>query len=212
MRITLLRWLALFDAGGLPLFAAWYIWHGQAETTRSWIVFPVWLAASFLIHRDTPKTLGWRADNLWPATREAAVVFAIFAGGLLGIGLALGQPRHIPEHVGTLRHLWTYFAFCLLQQVALNSFLNNRVMSLVTRRGVSSLVAGLIFAGLHWPNPVLVPATLIGGVAMAWLFARNRNIIPLAIGQAILGSMIWWAFPPTWHHFLRVGPGFYHPL
>ncbi len=212
MNAKLLCWLAVFDAAGFPTFTAWYIWRGQSEATNSWVVFLVWPAASFLVHRDTPKTLGWRADNLWPATRNAAIVFAAFAAALLAIGLALGQPRQIPEHVGTLRHLWTYFAFCLLQEVALNSFLNNRLMSLVSRRWLSSVVAGLIFAGLHWPNPVLVPATLIGGIAMAWLFARNRNVLPLALGQAILGSMIWWAFPPTWHHLLRVGPGFYRPF
>ena len=43
----------------------------------------------------------------------------------------------------------------------------------------------------------------------AWMFGRQRNIIPLAIGQAILGSLIFWAFPLAWHHHLRVGPGYY---
>jgi hypothetical protein len=45
---------------------------------------------------------------------------------------------------------------------------------------------------------------------MTWLFARERNIIPLAIGQAILGMLVWWAFPIAWHHGMRVGPGFYN--
>jgi len=71
------------------------------------------------------------------------------------------------------------------------------------------MLTGLIFAACHWPNPVLVPLTLIGGTAMAWMFGRQRNIIPLAIGQAILGSLIFWAFPLAWHHHLRVGPGYY---
>jgi hypothetical protein len=56
---------------------------------------------------------------------------------------------------------------------------------------------------------VLLPLTLIGGSAMAWMFGKQRNIIPLAIGQAILGSIIFWAFPLAWHHHLRVGPGYY---
>jgi hypothetical protein len=58
----------------------------------------------------------------------------------------------------------------------------------------------------------MVPLTFLGGTAMAWLFARHRNIIPLAVAQAILGSMVWWTFPVRWHHFLRVGPGYYRPL
>jgi len=202
------RWLALADILGVPLFTAWYIWRLQFTAPRAWLVVPVWLLASFLLHRDTPKTLGWRGDNLWPATRRAAVVFAILAAGLLLSGLLLGAPRRIPPHLVSLRRLWSYFAFCLLQQVALQSLLNNRLMAAVPRRSTSSLLAGTIFSALHWPNPVLVPVTLAGGTALAWLFARERNILPLAAGQAILGALVWWAFPLAWHHSLRVGPGY----
>ena len=61
--------------------------------------------------------------------------------------------------------------------------------------------------------PVLVPLTFIGGTAMCWLFSRERNIISLAVGQALLGALVWWAFPVAWHHGMRVGPGYYsfHP-
>ncbi len=44
---------------------------------------------------------------------------------------------------------------------------------------------------------------------MAWLFARERNILPLAALQVILSLLVWWAFPIAWHHGLRVGPGYY---
>jgi hypothetical protein len=44
---------------------------------------------------------------------------------------------------------------------------------------------------------------------MAWLFLRERNIIPLAIMQVLLGTIAWWSFPVAWHHHLRVGPGYY---
>jgi membrane protease YdiL (CAAX protease family) len=98
-----------------------------------------------------------------------------------------------------------------VQQIALNSLLTNRLLSLVKRRPTASLIAGAIFSALHWPNPVLVPLTLIAGIAMAWMFARERNILPLAAGQALLGSLVWWAFPLAWHHMLRVGPGYYLP-
>lgn len=82
----------------------------------------------------------------------------------------------------TFRRSVDYFAFCLLQQVALNSFLVNRLLSVFSSRQTVALIAGLIFAALHLPNPVLVPLTFIGGTAMAFLFATDRNIIPLAAG------------------------------
>jgi hypothetical protein len=202
------RHLSLIEVIALPVFVELYIWKLQFLSRSIWIVFPVWLVLSFLIHRDTPKTLGWRADNLWPATKQTVIAYGCMAAVLIGIGLFLGA-RTVPHHLIEPQRLWSYFAFCLLQQVALNSLVNNRLLSLTSKRWISSVLTGLIFAICHWPNPVLVPLTLIGGIVMAWLFARHRNIIPLAIGQAILGSIVAWSFPVAWQHHLRVGPGYY---
>jgi len=211
MNPSALRWFAVADVLGVPQLVAWCIWRGQTTAPRTWMILVAWLVVSFLLHSDTPKTLGWRAANLWPATWRAGVAFGVFGVVLVAAGFALGAPRDLPAHLVSAQRLWTYFAFCLLQQVALNSFLNNRLMTLIRHRWLSSLLAGAIFSVLHWPNPVLVPLTFAGGTAMAWLFARERNIIPLAIGQALLGSLVWWAFPVAWHHRLRVGPGYYLP-
>ena len=196
-----LRWLAFLDVVGVPLLIACYIWRLQFTARYSWVILVLWLTVSFLVHR--------RADNIWPATRQAAVFFGVCAIVLIAMGFALGMPSRLPPHFISFRRLWNYFAFCLLQEVALQSLLNNRLMALVENRWLSSLLAGAIFGALHWPNPVLVPVTFVGGVGMAWLFAQQRNIIPLAVGQAILGSLVWWVFPLSWHHGLRVGPGYY---
>jgi hypothetical protein len=204
-----LCWLSIADLIGIPLLILVYIWRWQFTHFRMWLIFPVWIAASFVLHRDTPKTLGWRADNL----RQAGTDAAIFFGGAIAIVLAIALMRGTPHHVAwraVAEHLWSYFAFCLLQQVALNSVVNNRAISLFSRPWASSLVAGLIFASAHWPNPVLVPITLAGGLAMAWLFRRNRNVLTLAFGQAVVGSLLALAFPAAWIHNLRVGPGYYH--
>ncbi len=203
--------LSIFDIIGVPVFIGWFIWRGQFSAPLSWLGFPIWLVASFLLHRDTPKTLGMRVDNLWPAAKQAVIIFSAFAIALFVIGVALGQPLHPPPNYRSFGRLWAYFAFCLMQQIGLNSLLTNRLVSLTKTRWLASSIAGAIFAALHWPNPVLVPLTLIGGTAMAWMFARERNILPLAVGQALLGSLAWWAFPIAWHHMLRVGPGYYSP-
>ncbi len=190
-------------------FIAWYIWRLQFTHPSAWLVFPVWLVVSFLAHHDTPKTLGWRADNLWPATRRAAVVFGVFILALCAAGLYLDALHRLPAHLISGRRFFGYFSFCVLQQVALNSYLMDRFLSVVERPWVAALLASIIFAALHWPNPVLVPLTLVGGFAMCWLFARERNILPLTLGQAVLGGLVWWAFPIAWHHAMRVGPGYY---
>jgi len=211
MNADLRTGLSLADVFFIPIFIGWFIWRGQFTEPRAWVVAVVWLVASFFLHRDTPKTLGMRADNLWPATAQAAIVYGVFALALFVIGIALGQKLHVPPNYRSFGRLWKYFAFCLVQQIALNSLLTNRLLSLVKRRWLASVCAGLIFSALHWPNPVLVPLTLVAGIAMAWMFARERNILPLAVGQALLGSLVWWAFPIAWHHMLRVGPGYHAP-
>jgi hypothetical protein len=203
------RWFSLADVTLLPAFILWFIWQLQFTARWTWIIFIIWMVASFAAHRDTPKTLGWRADNLGDASWRAFVAFGLMAAGLIVAGLVLRQPAHLPPNLISWQRLWTYFAFCVLQQVALNSLVHNRMLSLIRNEYVAAGLTGVIFAACHWPNPVLVPLTLIGGAVMAWLFGRARNIIPLAIGQAILGSLVWWAFPIAWHHHLRVGPGYY---
>jgi hypothetical protein len=203
------RWSSIADVTLLPAFILWFIWRLQFTARWTWTIFVVWIVASFLIHRDTPKTLGWRADNLWPATKQALIIFGAMLSGLGFAGLLLGAPTRLPPNLISWHRLWTYFAFCLLQQVALNSLVHNRMLSLVRNEWTAASLTGLIFAACHWPNPVLVPLTFIAGAAMAWMFGRVRNIIPLAIGQAVLGSLVWWAFPLAWHHHLRVGPGYY---
>ncbi len=157
-----------------------YIWRWQTAGLYTWLVFPIWLLVSFVLHRDTPKTLGWRADNLKAAARIAAPVFLMFIAGIVLAGVALGGLHRLPAHLVEPRRFVGYFAFCVLQQVGLQSMTMNRV-----------------------------PLTFIGGAAMCWLFSRERNILPLVLGQAILGALVFWAFPIAWHHAMRVGPGYY---
>jgi hypothetical protein len=208
--MTSSRFLNLIEPLAFSALVAWYIWRLQAFCWYSWIVFPIWLITSFLLHRDTPKTMGWRADNFWPSFKRAAMVFVPLILGLFVVGIFLGALCRPPGHLLARKHFSGYMAFCLLQQVALNSYVTNRLLETAQSRLRVSLTAGTIFAALHWPNPVLVPLTGIGGTIMAWLFARERNILPLALGQGILGTMVWWTFPVAWHHAMRVGPGFYH--
>jgi hypothetical protein len=204
------RLLNLAEVLAFTAYVAWYIWRLQDSIWTSALVFPVWLAASFLLYKDTPKTLGWRADNLGPATKLSVCIFLPFVLVLLVVGFFLGGLHRSPLHLLVPRHFFGYMAFCLLQQVGLNSFVTNRLLAATESPVRASILAGTLFAALHWPNPVLVPLTWIGGTAISWLFARERNIIPLTIGQGILGNVVWWAFPVAWHHAMRVGPGFYH--
>jgi len=141
------------------------------------------------------------------------MIFASFVILVCATALCFGACHPHALHLTQAKRFFGYFAFCLLQQVALNSYLTSRLLYAFEKPRVTAVAAGAIFAAIHWPNPVLVPLTFLGGTAMSWLFSQERNIIPLAVGQAILGTLVWWAFPVAWHHGMRVGPGYYsfHP-
>lgn len=198
----------LIEALSFPSFVAWYIWWGQAQLPLSIVIFLLWLLASFVFRDDTPKTIGWRADNLWPASRNAIYVFALAGLVICGAGVFLGAPHRIPFHLKEPQRFIGYFMFCVVQQVGLNSLVSNRLITAFGKPVPVALLTGALFAALHWPNPVLIPLTFVGGTAMSFLFLRERNILPLALGQAILGLLISWAFPVAWHHAMRVGPGY----
>ena len=204
------RSLHLVEAFAFCVYVAWYIWQLQVSLWWSWIVFPIWLATSFVLRKDTPKSLGWRADNLWSATKRSTAVLLPCVIAVSLAGFLLGGAHRSIYHLLVPKHFFGYMAFCLLQQVGLNSFVTNRLLSAMDGPNKVSLLAAALFALLHWPNPVLVPLTFVGGFLMSWLFAKERNILPLAIWQCILGTLVWWAFPVAWHHAMRVGPGFYH--
>jgi len=204
------RWTAIADLTLFPSFVLWFIWSLQFRARWTWIVFPFWLIVSFKLHRDTHQTLGWRLDNLWPAAKQALILLGAMAIGLVVIGLIFGSAHPVRSDLAVLRQFGGYLAFCTAQQLGLNSLVQNRMLALVRNEWVSAALTGAIFAACHWPNPVLVPLTFIGGSAMAWMFSRVRNVIPLAIGQTILGMLVLWAFPMAWQHHMRVGPGYYN--
>jgi len=207
------RLLPLIEVFAFSALVAWFIWRLQDASRYSWAVLPIWLMASFAVNKDTPQSLGWRADNLWNATKRSSLIFLPCAIAIVVTGWFLTGAHHTLHHVLVPRRFLGYMSFCLLQQVGLNSLVTNRLLAAVSSPVGVSLIAGALFALLHWPNPVLVPLTLIGGALMAWLFGKQRNILPLTLWQTILGSLVWWAFPIAWHHSMRVGPGFYlfHP-
>lgn len=203
------RLLPLIEVFAFAGFIAWFIWQLQDSFRYAWLVFPVWLIASFLLNSDTPQTLGWRVDNLWSSTKRASMVFMPCALVIAFVGPLVGGEHHSLQHVLLPSRFFGYMFFCLLQQVGLSSLVTNRLLAATDSPMRVSFIAGLLFALLHWPNPVLVPLTFVGGALMAWLFAKERNILSLTVWQTILGSLIWWAFPIAWHHSMRVGPGFY---
>lgn len=133
----------------------------------------------------------------------------------LGILLAASIPLiaawtglHFPPiRVIPWRGAWQYAVWALMQQFALQSFFYLRMESLLgSRRAV--LAAALLFSTIHIPSPVLMIATLLGGLFFCEMFRRYRTIVPLGLVHAFLGLTIAASFSDRLLHHMRVGIGY----
>lgn len=206
--------LAAADIAVVPITVAWLMGHEHhpAVPYVAGALF-AWLYMSVRVSGDTWRTIGVRLDNLRAAARPALIIFGLCGMMLLAAGFILRRilPQDFSPNdpVFEWRRLWVYSVSACFQQWALNSLLMNRLLKLTTRRSVAVIWASVIFAFLHWPNPVLVPLALVAGMITTWLFSRQRNLIPLIVAHAALGMLLWWTFPFSWHHGMRVGPAFH---
>jgi hypothetical protein len=76
------------------------------------------------------------------STKQAFIFSGLMLLMLL-VGLALGSPLDAPPNLISWRRLEAHSAFCVLQPVALNSLLHNRMLSLIRRPFVGALAVSV---------------------------------------------------------------------
>ena len=197
----------------LAVFAAcqFYLWWVHARFRYGWVLLLAYMISSVAWRRESEQKLGLSlfgsasGTMRWAGWPVILVTLPLLAFGYLRGRLGLQAPD-----AQSLLDFGGYLAWCVLQQFALQSFLHNRLMDAFPGRPhFTAALTALMFSSLHLPNPVLVVATLVGGFAMAEIFARRRNIWVLAALQALVSTVIFVSLPDEWHHRLRVGAGFY---
>jgi membrane protease YdiL (CAAX protease family) len=187
-----------------------YIWRLQFTFPNFAILLLIFIVASFLAHRDSFSKLGFGSRGIVSGLKMLAMPTALIAAALLLIGVEEGMLAGWSFSWEKLTSLGRYFAWCLFQQFGLESFFTNRLAEVFKKPKRAEWASAAIFAAFHIPNPVLMPITLLGGVCLASVFLKTRNLVPVAIAQAVVGSLLGMTLPPVWHHGLRVGPGYYN--
>jgi len=195
----------LFVFGGIILF----IWRLQYTFPDFAMILLGFLVLTFFIHRDRISDLGFGSRGFMMGLKALALPTLIIAATLILVGIARGTLQTTFFTADKLSGLARSFAWCLFQQFGLQSFFTNRLLSIFKHIGRAAWIAAIIFAAFHVPNPLLMPVTFLGGYVLSRVFISSRNLVPLALSQAIIGSLLSVVLPATWHHGLRVGPGYY---
>lgn len=209
--------------------AAWEIMSLVVSTLiAEWVVFsigggnnllltvPLVFAFGFMfcshwLRGETARDLGWRLDTFLPAMRLLLLPMLIGSGLLIilgsmtdGVNFTRWKGGQSILGIPALGFLWG-----LMQQYALQSFVNRRAQ-IVWGRGVQSvLVVALVFGLLHFPNPWLTAATFLGGLLWASVYQRAPNLFALALSHMLMTWVLVSTVPISALRGLRVGYKFF---
>ncbi|MGE5325651.1 MAG: type II CAAX prenyl endopeptidase Rce1 family protein [Deltaproteobacteria bacterium] len=186
-----------------------YIWQWQYSHPRLWIPMLVFVVLSHAAHRDSLRDLGLTFDGMLQNAKIILPLALLILAPAFAYGLAVGSIRPQLKEWPELRYFGGYVVWCIFQQYLTQSYFHNRIMRVVESRHVSSAITALMFGAAHIPNPVLMAVTTLGGFILSEVFARYRNIWPLALVQAVSGVLLATLAPAAIIHNMRVGPGYF---
>ncbi|MDP3999341.1 MAG: hypothetical protein Q8P76_01950 [bacterium] len=199
----------------LELSVVFFLIMGQIWIWRDfqYLAIPILLLVfvSWRLRGNNLATLGLLGKKSDPATNGSMLMIFIAFWWLIYLIALLVNPNLIGNLVQTdfwLKYgkkILFYLPWALFQQVCANGYFANRLKALTGSSAKTAWGVGLLFAALHFPNPVLMAVTFIGGALSARFFLKGGSIYYLALAHAVLA--------PTVRMFLdyslRIGPGFW---
>jgi hypothetical protein len=171
----------------------------------------VWILGTTLLHRKQIAKLGLGLtisslkQSAWIVWISIAIASATAAAAYLA-----GTLHHGITLAGLGIHLTAYSLWGLTQQFIAQSYFFLRFESLLGSGRRAVLPTAVLFASAHLPNPVLLVATGLGGLALTEVFRRYRTLYTIAIAHAIIGVAITLCIPDDVHRHMRVGIGYLH--
>jgi membrane protease YdiL (CAAX protease family) len=177
------------------------------------IAVPVLLAFTVMIfshhaRKEGMRDIGFRFDNFLHAMRLLAL--PMLGGGALcllvawRLGGTINLFRWHPNRF-IIFQLVLGFGWGLVQQYALQGFLNRRARMVIGAGWRSVLIVAVIFGCLHLPNPTLTVITFLGGIVWAAVYQRAPNLFALAVSHSVMTWLVVSTLPHSLLHHLRVG-------
>ena len=183
------------------LFDIWYLHFRSAwgDALPALIVI-----ASFAAHRETVESLGLSLNECVQALYAWRYASGAFVACAIAAVFIMGQHPIYLLYRGV-----RYFVWCVIQQLLFENMIYRRLRPALGPGWGTAVLAGVLFALAHLPNPILVPATFGWGTGSARLFERWPSVLALAVLQTVLSSLLYWVSPAGLSHQFRVGPGYY---
>ena len=185
------------------------IWRWQYTRPHLWILLAVGMVLTHIVHRDTWRTVGITRSELGASSEAVLPVMIALYVPLLIFGFASRRLTLLLPGRASLLYFLGYGFWCLCQQYMTQSYFHNRLLSVIPSPHLTSSLTAIMFGAAHLPNPILTAATAVGGFIFSEIFARHRNIWPLALAQTVGGFLIAAITPPSLIHNMRVGPGYW---
>jgi membrane protease YdiL (CAAX protease family) len=199
-------------AASTSALAAEWVVGTLAGRGRLLLLIPVTTAVALMLlsHRvrgESAREIGWRLDNFTEAARLLLPPMLAVSALLVGLGwyagtLDLGRWEGGQSILGVpgLSLVWG-----VLQQYALQGFINRRAQVALGRGSLSVLLVGLLFALFHMPNLWLAFATLAGGLLWAYVYQRAPNLLAVGLSHSLMTWVMISSVPAGALHNLRVG-------
>jgi Type II CAAX prenyl endopeptidase Rce1-like len=185
------------------------IWRWQYTHPRVWIVLLAAVILSHFVHRDTLQDIGIAPAELRASAGLVLPLMLVFYVPMVIYGFAAGRLHAVSPSVQSALYFLSYGAWCCFQQYITQGYFNNRFLSVFRNPHLSAALVAVLFGAAHLPNPILAPVTAVAAFIFSEVFARHRNIWPLALAQTVGGFLVAVLFPPALIHNMRVGPGYF---
>ncbi len=191
--------VSLFTAGVASLLWIPYTWWAIPVAG----VLLVATALAFLSRSETISSLGL-GPRLFVRSLDVWKVW--YLSSLAGLVIIGGNRLLAP---GAVKRGILYFVWCVVQQLLYQNMVAKPLWDAFPKPVRACGISALMFALVHLPNPVLVPATFVWGAISCWLFRQHRSVIGLALLQTLLSFILSWIAPEAWSHAFRVGIAYF---
>ncbi len=184
------------------------------DRTVQFLFVPLAIAFPFamnLIHNESYRQSGLRLDNVRESAREVGLVLLAAVTVVAVVGLIAGT-WEAPDVPRFTKKLLLYLAWGPFQQYVLCAFIFNRLRQALPADHAAAFCAAALFALVHTPNWTLVGVTLVFGFISCQLFRRHPNILTLGLAHGALAIVIYYAWPPEWHHGMTIGGVYLHRM